>query len=104
MKPALGVGLFGTVYKARNRESGNSSREKDQKRSLQSKKNSKQPKGINHASWMSILPFVPNPSPDKYKFTGGFEPKEKRHKSADLKKVDRKTEKGTYIDDIVHFQ
>ena len=51
-----------------------------------------------------IKPFVPNPSPDKYKMKEGFEPNsQKRHKSADLKKVDTKMSKRTYIDDIDEF-
>ena len=49
-----------------------------------------------------IKPFVPNPSPDKYKMKEGFvmDSKEKRAKSADLKKVDQNLKKRTYIDEI----
>ena len=50
-----------------------------------------------------IKPFVANPSPDKYKTKDEFEPRQKRHKSADLKKVDKKICKQTYIDEIDDF-
>ena len=47
-----------------------------------------------------IKPFVANPSPDKYKMKEGFTQSQKKHKSSDLKKVDGKVVKDTYIDSI----